>query len=98
MDIIRRLIAASLWVLAAVVGFHFVFSPVYGHVLDVGLIWRILSWVMTVGIVVVLAIQYARKRVPDRQGADARVSAGNTWRLTSFSMPRSFWPSGFSGI
>ncbi len=62
MDIIRKLLAVALWVLAAVVGVHFVFTPVYDHVLNIGQAWEILGWFMIVGIVAVLVVQCTRKR------------------------------------
>ena len=74
MDSIRRPIAAALWVTAAAVGVHFIFSPVYGHILDIGLTWRILGWFMAVGIAVVLLTQYTRKRAADNRRDDAGVS------------------------
>ena len=74
MDWIRKLTAAALWVIAAAVGVHFIFGPVYGHILDIGLIWRILGWFMTAGVAVVLLTQYTRKRAADSRQHDARVS------------------------
>ncbi len=71
---ISKLIAATLWVLAAAVAGHFLFASVYDNAVDIARIWEILDWFMAVGAVVVLALQYRRKRVLDSPQDDAPVS------------------------
>ena len=59
---VRKVISVALWTLAAAVGFHFVFTPFYDGVLDIGLVWEVLNWFMAAGILVVAVIQFNRQR------------------------------------
>ena len=62
METLRRPLALVLGLMSVVVLFHFLFNPFYEDTLDSGSIWQVLNWVMAVGIIITLALTYARKR------------------------------------
>ena len=61
----KKRVAVYLVVVAVLVAAHFIFSPLYAEVLDAVDGWRVLNWFMAVGVLVMLAFHYRRKREHD---------------------------------
>ena len=62
MDILNRPLSLALGVVAVGVLLHFVFSPFYEDLVDVGTMWNVINWLMAFGVIVTLAVTYFHKK------------------------------------
>ena len=74
MAIVKKIVAIYLVVLAALVGVHFIFGPLYQDTLDSVDGWRVLNWFMAVGVLVLWVFHYLRKREHDADSSDGPVT------------------------
>ena len=74
MDLVKKLLAVFLGVVALVVAVHFMFSSFYRELVDTGAIWNVLNWLMAVGLVIALIVSFHYKRTLDRRGAAGDVT------------------------
>ncbi|MDE2817664.1 MAG: hypothetical protein OXM03_13530 [Chloroflexota bacterium] len=73
MDVIRKLLAVYLSVVALLVAVHFVFNSFYRDSLDVIDVWNVLDWPMALAIVIALVVHCQRKFALKRE-ADQAIS------------------------
>ncbi len=66
MNIVRRIIAAFLIIMAIAVAVHLAVTPLYHDGSEEYPVWKIFNWFMAVGVVIVLLVGIARKRAVDR--------------------------------
>ena len=69
-----KMAAVYFWLSATAIALHFVFTPLYDDVMDIGEMWGALNIVMAIGVLGALAIHLYRKRVHDRQGGDGDIT------------------------
>ena len=98
MTALKRLAAAYMLLLAAVVAVHFLVNQFYDPMLEgtALTVWRILDPLMMAGVVMALIVAFGRKRRRDAEPPLNR-STGSTWRRTSPSTIRRRFSSGFYG-
>ena len=65
MIIARTLIAIGLMAVSIVVAAHFILTPFYQDIMDIGRMWNVLNWFMAVAAVIALIVNYHRYRVTD---------------------------------
>ena len=70
MNSLRKPLSIVLALMAAAVLFHFLANPFYEDAIDTISVWKVINWVMALGILITLALTYVRKRDAD-PGADA---------------------------
>lgn len=73
MDVIRKLLAVYLSVVAFLVAVHFVFNSFYRETLDVVDVWSVLDWPIALAIVIALVVRFRRKLALKRE-ADQAIS------------------------
>ena len=73
MDVIRKLLAVYLSVVALLVAVHFVFNSFYRETLDVVDVWSVLDWPIALAIVIALVVHLRRKFALKRE-ADQAIS------------------------
>lgn len=73
MDVIRKLLAVFLSVVAFLVAVHFVFNSFYRDSLDAVDVWSVLDWPIALAIVIALVVHFRRKFALKRE-ADQAVS------------------------
>ena len=74
MDLVKKLLAVFLSVVALVVAVHFMFSSFYRELVDTGAIWDVLNWFLAVGLVIALIVSYLHKRALDRRSPTGSVT------------------------
>ena len=74
MAVIVKMIAVFFWLSATAVALHFVFTPLYENVMNIGEMWGALNIVMAIAVLGALGIHLYRKLVLDKQGADAGIT------------------------
>lgn len=72
-DVIRKLLAVYLSIVALLVAVHFVFNSFYRDTWDVIEVWSILDWLMALAIVIALVVHFRRKFALKRE-ADQAIS------------------------
>lgn len=74
MAAIVKMTAVYFWLSATAIALHFVFTPLYDDVMDIGEMWGALNIVMAVAALGALAIHLYRKRVLDSQEGDGGIT------------------------
>ena len=73
MSAVRKFFAVILGLITVAVAFHFIFSPFYADMVDVGLVWDILDWFMAFAVLFTLTLAYIRKKTTTSDSTDASV-------------------------
>ena len=68
MDALKKPLALLLGVLALGVLLHFVFTPFYEEVVDIGQMWDVINCFMAVGVILTLGITCARRKSAGSEG------------------------------
>ena len=74
MAIIVKMAAVFFWLSATAVALHFVFTPLYDDVMDIGEMWGALNIVMAISVLGALVIHMYRKLALDKQGGDGGIT------------------------
>ena len=65
MNVLQKLLAVFLIVVALLVAVHFVFNSFYRESLDTVEVWSVLDWPMALALLVALVVHFRRKRALD---------------------------------
>ena len=74
MAVIVKVAAVFFWLSATAVALHFVFTPLYDDVMDIGEMWGALNIVMAIAVVGAFGIHLYRKLMLDKQGGDGGIT------------------------